>query len=82
MLTGGPHIIAKFFRHYVLAVATLAMVVSGSLGAAHASVPVGCHTPTAGVRKMTHALWVILRQDIKAHYAPARRAGIWRRLWK
>lgn len=29
---------------------------------------------------MTHALWVILRQDIKAHYAPARRSGIWRRM--
>ena len=29
---------------------------------------------------MTRTLWVILRQDIKAHYAPARRAGIWRRL--
>ncbi len=68
---------AKFFRQTVVLTAILAMVVSGSVGAAQAAPPVSCKA-TAG--KMTHALWVILRQDLKAHFVPALRAGIWRRM--
>jgi beta-glucanase (GH16 family) len=68
---------AKFFRHTVVFTAILALVVSVSVGAAQGPAPVRCKA-TAG--KMTRAVWVILRQDLRTHYAPALRARVWRRM--
>jgi len=66
---------AKFFRQAVVFTAILALVVSASVGAAQGPAPVRCKG-TAG--KMTRAVWVILRQDLKTHYAPALRVRVWR----
>jgi len=68
---------AKFFRQTVVLAAILATVGSTSVGAAQGPPPVRCKA-TAG--KMTRAVWVILRQDLKTHFAPALRVRVWRKM--
>ena len=77
-------------RHTLAAAAILAIVASTFGGATHGPsrvVPqsastVGVRGPATltGAEKMSHPLWVILHGDVKAHYAPALRAGVWRRM--
>jgi beta-glucanase (GH16 family) len=68
---------AKFVRQTVICAAILAIVGSASLGTAQGPPPARCRA-TAG--RMTRAVWVILRQDLKTHYAPALRAHLWRKM--
>jgi len=68
----------KLCRQAALAFVVLAAVLTASLGVAQGASPAKCNVTANG--RMTHPLWVLLRQDLNTHYALVLRAEIWRKM--